>query len=143
MLASIPAFADETLDAEHQAAPTEAFSSAMSLSELRYASRWRLQYPVEAEANWQNAPPILADLDFEQASPIARLSKLRNLSILTLAETRKTRLFIGVNDDGVAGLHFSAVPRISEGRFLEFARMPYLVPDEADRTTASAASKTD
>jgi hypothetical protein len=63
---------------------------------------------------------------------LARVSKLRNLSLLTLAEIGQTRLFLGVNDEGLVGLHFNALPRDSDGRYLEVVRMPYLKENEPD-----------
>ncbi len=57
---------------------------------------------------------------------MARVSKLRNLSLLTLAEVGQTRLFLGVNDDGLVGLHFNRFSRADDTRYLEAARMTYL-----------------
>ncbi len=87
---------------------------------------------------WQrNAPdydPVIASealhpiegLDFRDPGAFARVSKLRELSFLTLAELGKSRLFFGVNDDGLFGIHFCALPRPGGERTLELARMPYL-----------------
>lgn len=59
-------------------------------------------------------------------SLLVRLSKVRNLSLLTLSETPRTRLFIGVNADGLVGLHFVAFSRAGDERYLSVARLPYL-----------------
>jgi hypothetical protein len=54
------------------------------------------------------------------------------LSLLTLAEIGQTRLFLGVNDEGLLGLHFNALPRDGDERYLEVIRMPYLKEHEPD-----------
>ena len=47
-------------------------------------------------------------LEFQDNSPLARISRIRELPLLTLAETPRSRLYLGVNGDGVFGLHFRA-----------------------------------
>ena len=50
----------------------------------------------------------LPDIDFADDSLLARLSELRSVSFLTLLDSKDTRLFVGVNDEGIVGLHFNA-----------------------------------
>lgn len=64
-------------------------------------------------------------LDFQDSSAVGRASRLRSLSLLTLAQFKKSRLFLGVNHRGVLGLHFNAAKQ-GDDRSLEIARMPYL-----------------
>ncbi len=85
-----------------------------------------LLYPVEAMAYLDDWPRPIANLEFRDDSVLARVSKLRNLSLLTLAEVGQTRLFLGVNDDGLVGLHFNLFSRTDDTRYLEAVRMPYL-----------------
>jgi hypothetical protein len=102
------------------------------LAESGYVSRWQLKRPIESmsySGDWQH--PI-ADVDFQDNSALGRVSKLRNLSLLTLAETGRTRLFLGVNDDGLVGLHFIAFPKYGDERYLSLVRMPYLKKDKPD-----------
>jgi hypothetical protein len=47
------------------------------------------------------------DINFEDNSLLARLSELRKVSFLTLLNREDARLFLGVNDKGIVGLHFS------------------------------------
>lgn len=68
----------------------------------------------------------LSDLEFQDSGILGRASRLRSLSFLTLAEVGRTRLFLGVNKEGLVGLHFRAFSRHSSGRYLELARLPYL-----------------
>ena len=67
-----------------------------------------------------------------QASALARVSRLRSLSLLTLAKIGQTRLFLGVNEEGLVGLHFIAFLRDGDERYLELVRMPYLKENEPD-----------
>ncbi len=48
----------------------------------------------------------IEDIEFVDNSALARIQRLEDLSFLTLAETQGTRLFLGVNRDGLVGLHF-------------------------------------
>lgn len=88
---------------------------------------WQLHRPassVSSRSDYWVRP--IADIEFQDSSALGRLSKLRNLALLTLAESARSRLFLGVNDDGLVGLHFVASPANSDERYLSVARMPYL-----------------
>lgn len=85
----------------------------------------------EPTSSTQSLSPGLDKLHFQDSSTVGRASKLRSLSLLTLAQFKKSRLFLGVNSRGVLGLHFNAAKH-GDDRSLEVARMPYLrnqVPD--------------
>lgn len=69
---------------------------------------------------WGQARPVFR---FRNESVIDRLGKLRNLSFVTLARTQRTRLFLGVNEDGLVGLHFNTRSRYSDDRVLELASL--------------------
>lgn len=95
-------------------------------------NRWQLSNPIEApdySSGW--ARPI-ANFEFQDPSALGRVSKLRGLSIFTLAEYGESRLFLGVNERGLVGLHFRALPRHGDERHLELVRMPYLKPVQSD-----------
>ena len=128
MLLSAAGLADDTKSSSTGDEPLPEVTRSVDalLAESRYASRWQLYHPVEAVAysnDWQR--PIV-DLNFHDDSALARVRKLRNLSLLTLAEVGQTRLFLGVNDDGLVGLHFNLFSRAGDERYLEVVRMPYL-----------------
>jgi len=128
MLLSAAGYADDTKlsDADGESLPEVTRSVAALLAESQYASRWQLYHPVDAMAYSGAWPRPIAEFDFQDDSVLARFSKLRNLSLLTLAEIGQTRLFLGVNDDGLAGLHFNLFSRAGDERYLEVVRMPYL-----------------
>jgi len=97
-----------------------------------YPSRWQLHHSVGEIAYADNWSQPIADFDFEDASALARIGKLQSLSLLTLAEVGQTRVFLGVDDKGLVGLHFNVLVRdLAEGS-LEMARMPYLKEKEPD-----------
>ena len=106
--------------------PVLTLSEEASLAELKYASRWQLLPPAEAMAYSDDQLLQIADFNFRDTGALARVSKLHSLSLLTLVEIRQKRLFLGVNSEGVIGLHFGNFSHHSDERFLELARMPYL-----------------
>ena len=128
MLLSAAGYADDTKlsNAHGESLPGETRSIAALLAESEYASRWQLYHPLDAIAYSDDRERPIADINFRDSSALARISKLRNLSLLTLAEVGQTRLFLGVNDDGLVGLHFNLFSRTDNTRYLEAVRMPYL-----------------
>ena len=128
MLLSAAGYADDTKlsNAHGESLPGETRSIAALLAESAYASRWQLYHPLDAIAYSDDRERPIADINFRDGSALARISKLRNLSLLTLAEVGQTRLFLGVNDDGLVGLHFNLFSRTDNTRYLEAVRMPYL-----------------
>ena len=135
MLLPTAGFADDakSTHADDDPSPVTTVSLDKLLEESQYASRWQLYHPLEAMAYSDEWPQPIADVVFQDNSALGRLRKLRNLSLLTLAETGQTRLFLGVDNDGMVGLHFVAFRRHSDDRFLSLARMPYLKKKEPDR----------
>ena len=134
MLLSAAGFADDTKSSNTDSDPLSEVTLPVEAlhAESGYTSRWHLFDSVEAMAYSDDWPRAIADFDFQDNSALARVSKLRNLSLLTLVEIGQTRLFLGVNDDGLVGLHFSALPRDGDAHYLEVVRMPYLKEKEPD-----------
>ncbi len=128
MLLSAAGYADDTKlsNAHGESLPGETRSIEALLAASEYASRWQLYHPLDAIAYSDDWKRPVADINFRDGSALARFSKLRNLSLLTLAEVGQTRLFLGVNDDGLVGLHFNLFSRADDTRYLEAVRMPYL-----------------
>ena len=91
-----------------------------------YASHWQLYRPVESTRYPDRWSRPFAQIEFRDNSTVGRLSRLRNLSLLTLAESRQSRLFLGVNDDGLVGLHWIGSRGRDDERIFALARMPYL-----------------
>lgn len=90
-------------------------------------------YRSDVKAVPPPAPSLeMSDLEFHDSGILGRASRLRSLSFLTLAEVGRTRLFLGVNQEGLVGLHFRGFSRHSSSRYLELARMPYLKNSQPD-----------
>ena len=115
-----------TVVAEDAGLAVTATSMDLAQPEYGYASRWRLSYALEEMAFSSDASSVITDIDFQDRGTFARVSKVRELSLLTLAEVGRTRLFLGVSEKGLLGFHLGALPRLGDERCLEFARMPYL-----------------
>lgn len=91
-----------------------------------YASSWQLPPTGELSQYSRWSTDVIADLDFREPGAFARVGKVRELSLLTLAEVGESRLFFGVNYEGLFGFHLGARPRFGDERCVELARMPYL-----------------
>lgn len=91
-----------------------------------YATHWPAAFADTTPAYADAWPYAIPSIDFQQDNALRRAAKLRNLSLLTLAEFGQSRLFFGVNDDGLVGLHFKALTADSDLRYLEVARLSYL-----------------
>ena len=95
-----------------------------------YTTRWPSPLMDATLAYTDDWPYAIPSVDFQEDNALRRASKLRNLSLLTLAEFGQSRLFFGVNDDGLVGLHFKALTADSDLRYLEVARLSYLEDEE-------------
>lgn len=136
MAVSLPqaSLADEQQDTDldgnaerHAAASVEALRS-----DLFDRTSWQLTYPDRPLAYTDTWRQPLSDFEFQEGSTLMRLGKLRSLSLLTVAKFGESRLFLGVNDDGLVGLHFNAFLRGVDERYLEIVRMPYIADTRPD-----------
>ena len=80
-------------DAEAEPEQLTSITDLVTPTESLYTVEWR--YEID-------------DLDFQDNSPLGRISRIRELSLLTLAETRNSRVFFGVDSNGILGLHINA-----------------------------------
>lgn len=117
-------------DGEHL--PALARSVPTLLSEPIHAYRWRVLLPAKAMIYPDKLSRPSVDLHFQNDSALAQISTIHSLSLLTLAETRLSRLFLGVNAEGLVGLHFGASSRRGDEQYLELVRMPYLKKTTSD-----------
>lgn len=133
-LLSAAAFADDAeapLD-DSSVLPEVTLSAQAVQERWEYASRWRPTYPVETLVYSNDSSRPGVNVDFRDSDALARVSRLRNLSFLTFAEIGRARLFLGVDESGIVGLHLRAVHRLGDERYLEVIRMPYLKQDQPD-----------
>lgn len=113
MLLSVASFADdETLSSsDDESLPAVTLDVAVLLTESRYGTRWQIIHPIDALDYSDEWPRPIADFNFRQDSTLERLSGLRNLSLLTLMKVGRSRLYLGLNEDGLVGIHLNAAPR--------------------------------
>ena len=125
MLISAAAVADEP--AQPKLTPAaEAF-----IADLERASRPQSTDVFRSMTYTDNYLRPFPNVDFEDGSLLERVSHLRRVSLLTVAEFGDTQFFFGLNNDGLLGLHFN-IDRKKRKERLELLRMPYLVDDEKD-----------
>ena len=129
LLWSAAGFADDvpTARTDGDAITVMTLSVEMMLAESEFPSHSRPSDSASVTAYSNDWLRPIADLDVQDADALSRFSKIRSLSLLTLAEFGHTRLFLGVNEEGLVGLHFDAFSRYRSERSLEVVRMPYLV----------------
>ena len=143
----IGAFLSQTGHADNEGAPgietdvspdvsPDASESLDQLLDESVYGAWSIDQAIEptaSSADWQY--PI-DDLDFEEASGLARIARERSLSFLTLPSSGNTRLFFGVNEDGTVGLHYRADSEKRDAEFQELGPAPE--DSEADSDEAEA-----
>lgn len=125
-------FADDAKPAANNDATFSMETAALDklVAEAKYASRWQLSGPVEEVVYViDTRPPRI--FRFQDANTFARMGQYRHLSLLTLAESGPRRLFLGVNEEGLLGLHFGASSHNRDDRYLELLRMPYLTKKQS------------
>lgn len=128
MLHSVAGVADdeETSAADSDNLPATGLSLPPLSLDIDDTSRWRPTYPLLTPRYSTDWSQPFVNVAFHDSGTLARVSRFRSLSLLTFAEIGQSRLFFGVNNDGLVGLHFRAFRRQEQERHLEVARMPYL-----------------
>jgi hypothetical protein len=106
--------------------PLESRATTVTDAEREFSYLWQSRYPVATTGHPDDSPDSIASIEFQDTSMYGRVSQLRSLSFLTLAEFGQKRLFLGVNANGFVGIHFNAFSPADDQRYLEVARMPYL-----------------
>lgn len=128
---ALPVTAQEQDRAETE--PTERSAAVEALpTDLLYGTRWQTPPGIEPVSLADATSPAFADIEFDERSALMRIARLRSLSLLTLGDFGRARLFLGVNDEGLVGLHFNAAVRQADERYLELARMPYVRARKSD-----------
>ena len=97
---------DDARDADSAAKPTPELTSidellaASSYTEVRFAPT-----ALGGEARSIAVPELAIDL--EDNSVLGRVRRARSLSFLTFFKQRRSQFFLGINEDGFVGLHFT------------------------------------
>ncbi|RLA25406.1 MAG: hypothetical protein DRR11_20845 [Gammaproteobacteria bacterium] len=143
MLLTAASLADDAdgTDIDVQQIPLESRPTIAVDKEWAFSYLWRLRYPGAATAYPDYWTDPISEFEFQDSSMYGRVSQLHNLSLLTLAEFGQKRLFLGVNADGLVGIHFNAFARSDDRRYLEVARMPYLKELDTDSDVEQTESE--
>ena len=134
MAAAPPCPADEDAPVADESTDTSPGVTTIDelLEQTRYLDAQSVPLAIGVAGDVPAGPAV--DIAFEDNSMLGRLRRVRSLSILTLSEQRKSRLFLGVNKEGLLGLHFTASSDVQEEETVEFARLPEF--DEQVETVA-------
>ncbi|MDH3336305.1 MAG: hypothetical protein OER22_01660 [Gammaproteobacteria bacterium] len=119
-----------SLEADLQPAMPVSFDALLAYS--GHGTRWQITDTARPVNDAGGRTQQLVQIDFQDSSTLSRVGRLKSLSLLTVAEFGRTQVFIGVDDDGLVGLHFKAFDRRTRERHLEVLRMSYLKDDETD-----------
>jgi len=119
-----------TTDTDREQITPEKSVAMTASAEREFSYLWQTRYPVGLTTYSDDWPGTIGELEFQDTSIFGRFSQLRNLSFLTLAEFGQRRLFLGINEDGLVGVHLGAFSDQNDQRYLEVVRLPYL--DELD-----------
>jgi len=90
-----------------------------------YQSRWRLSHPVDAPTytdDWPRARRPF-DLAVDDGRSILRVTKIRSVSLLTLAGDERSKWFLGINEDGFVGIHFRGFTRNGAKRHFDVSSL--------------------
>lgn len=115
LLTVVTALAEDSVPDAAPVATLSAPTAEEFLEQLEYNFSWHLDeldhslLDVGIDSSEQLHP--FRHIAFEEQTFITRLSKLRGLSFLTVAEFEGSHLYFGVNDDGLVGLHFKNLSR--------------------------------
>jgi len=90
-----------------------------------YESRWALTHVTDSATYIDEWPQSSAtfDIDVDDGSSIMRVTKIRSLSLLTLAGDEQSKWFLGINEDGIVGVHFRGFTRNGAKRHLDVAAL--------------------
>lgn len=104
-----------------------------SLDKL-YESRWRLSHPIDSPT-YTGFHPLASstlDVDIDDRSSILSVAKIRSLSLFTLAGDERSKWFLGINEDGLVGVHFRGFTRSGAKRHLDVSSLFSANKDDTD-----------
>ena len=132
LLLPAAALADEAPPAEQESAEAAAAPPETVLSLVEYEARWRLADPVDATAyidRWpQSTWPF--DIHVDDGSSLTRVTRIRSLSLLTIAGDERSKWFLGINEDGLVGIHFRGFTRTGARHHIDLPSL--LAPDKVE-----------
>lgn len=100
-------------------------SKADETLDYLYESRWHVSHALDTSTYLSELPePATSlDVDLDDGNAILRVTKIRSLSLLTLSGDDRAKWFLGINEDGLVGIHFRGFSRSSAKRHLDVASL--------------------
>ena len=121
LLLPLAAAADDAVDA----GPDDSVHAETVRSLAEFESRWRLTHPVVAPPYNDQWPTARAPFEFDvyAESSLVRVAQIRSLSFVTLSGDDRSKWFLGINEDGLVGIHFRGFSRNGARRHLDVASL--------------------
>ncbi len=100
-----------------------------------YESRWQLSHSFDTAAYLRELPEPSSSfrLAVDDDNSILRVTKIRSLSLLTLSGDEDAKWFLGINEDGLVGIHFRGFSRSGAKKHLDIASL-FADKDEDNET---------
>ncbi len=100
-----------------------------------YESRWQLSHSLDTAAYLRELPEPSSSfiLAVDDDNSILRVTKIRSLSLLTLSGDEDAKWFLGINEDGLVGIHFRGFSRSGAKKHLDIASL-FADKDEDNET---------
>lgn len=90
-----------------------------------YESRWQLGHSLDTSTYMNELPEPATSLDLhvDDGNSLWRVTQIRSLSLLTLSGDDRAKWFLGINEDGLVGIHFRGFSRSGAKRHLDVASL--------------------
>ncbi len=100
-------------------------STADDTFDSLYESPWPLSHSLDTSTFLADLPePATSlDLDVDDGNSILRVTRIRSLSLITLSGDDRAKWFLGINEDGLVGIHFRGFSRSGADRHLDVASL--------------------
>ncbi len=99
-----------------------------------YESRWQLSHSPDTATYLDEIgePATSFRLQLDDGNSLMRVAKIRSLSLLTLSGDDRAKWFLGINEDGLVGIHFRGFSRSGAKRHLDVATLLSAKEDDED-----------
>ncbi len=125
LLLPVTATADDAAEPEPASSDATPTPVEIDWSIADLESRWRLSHAVMTPAYtdpWSRSSTLF-DVDVDSDNSIMRVAQIRSLSFLTISGDERSKWFLGINEDGLVGIHFRGFSRSGARRHLDVATL--------------------
>lgn len=125
LLLPVTAAADDAGEPESASSDASSTPDETAWSIDDFESRWRLSHALVSPAYTEYWPhsSTLFDVDVDSDDSIMRVAKIRSLSLLTISGDERSKWFLGINENGLVGIHFRGFSRSSARQHLDVATL--------------------